>query len=76
MAQELKTHNGVLSRGTLFELAQKAFVCTARYDGQIGQYLSKVGRSGGFAPNVFMDFEKIQDLRYGENPHQRAAFYK
>jgi phosphoribosylaminoimidazolecarboxamide formyltransferase/IMP cyclohydrolase len=76
VAQQLKSGNGVLSRDILFELAQKAFVCTARYDGQIGQYLSKVGRPGDFPPNLFMDFEKIQDLRYGENPHQRAAFYR
>jgi phosphoribosylaminoimidazolecarboxamide formyltransferase/IMP cyclohydrolase len=76
VAQELKSGNGVLNRDILFELAQKAFVCTARYDGQICQYLSKVGRPGDFAPNVFMDFEKVQDLRYGENPHQRAAFYR
>jgi phosphoribosylaminoimidazolecarboxamide formyltransferase/IMP cyclohydrolase len=72
----LKAGNGVLSRDILFDLALKAFVCTARYDGQIAQYLSKIGQPGDFAPNVFMDLEKIQDLRYGENPHQRAAYYK
>jgi len=51
-------------------------VCTARYDGQIAQYLSQVGEESHLPPNVFMDFEKISDLRYGENPHQRASFYK
>jgi phosphoribosylaminoimidazolecarboxamide formyltransferase/IMP cyclohydrolase len=60
----------------LFDLAKKAFLCTARYDAQIAQYLSQVGGDRDFPPNVFMDFEKVSDLRYGENPHQRAAFYR
>jgi phosphoribosylaminoimidazolecarboxamide formyltransferase / IMP cyclohydrolase len=78
----LKEGDGIISRDTLFELARKAFVCTARYDGQIGQYLS--GVEGGraekgqvtFPANIFMDFEKISGLRYGENPHQSASFYR
>lgn len=75
--EALRAGNGILDRETLFDLARKAFVCTARYDGQIAQYLSKVGREGDvFPPNMFMDFEKIADLRYGENPHQRASFYR
>lgn len=73
----LKAGNGILGRETLFDLSRKAFLCTARYDGQIAQYLSRVNTPGSsFPPNVFMDFEKISDLRYGENPHQRASFYK
>ena len=76
VAEYLKNGNGILSPGMLFDLARKAFVCTARYDSQIAEYLSKVDRQGDFPPNVFMDFEKIMDLRYGENPHQRASFYK
>jgi phosphoribosylaminoimidazolecarboxamide formyltransferase/IMP cyclohydrolase len=60
----------------LFDLARKAFLCTARYDAQIAQHLSGIGTDGGFPPNLFMDFEKIESLRYGENPHQRAAFYR
>jgi phosphoribosylaminoimidazolecarboxamide formyltransferase/IMP cyclohydrolase len=74
--EALKTGGGILSRDILFNLARKAFLCTARYDGQIGQYLSQVGGDKSFPPNVFMDFEKISDLRYGENPHQRASFYR
>ena len=74
--EALKTGGGILNRDTLFNLARKAFLCTARYDGQIGQYLSQVGGDSNFPPNVFMDFEKIADLRYGENPHQRASFYR
>jgi phosphoribosylaminoimidazolecarboxamide formyltransferase/IMP cyclohydrolase len=76
IAQSLRNGNGVLSHDELFELSRKAFLCTARYDSQIAQHLSKVGRESNFPPNIFMDFEKVMDLRYGENPHQRAAFYK
>src|SRR5438067_2037756 len=76
VAQALKYGNGVLDRNMLFDLSRKAFLCTARYDSQIAQHLSKAGQESDFAPNVFMDFEKVMDLRYGENPHQRAAFYK
>jgi phosphoribosylaminoimidazolecarboxamide formyltransferase/IMP cyclohydrolase len=77
----LEHGNGALDRNKLFRLAQKAFLLTARYDSMIAQYLSTVGgeRStphSGFPPNIFMDFEKISDLRYGENPHQQAAFYR
>ena len=73
----LKKGNGILDREALFSLAKKAFLCTARYDSQIAQHLSTVGvDSGAFPPNLFMDFEKIESLRYGENPHQRAAFYR
>src|SRR3989449_9502146 len=67
---------GVLRREILFDLARKAFHCVARYDAEIAQYLSHAGRDGAFPPNLFMDFEKISDLRYGENTHQGAAFYK
>jgi phosphoribosylaminoimidazolecarboxamide formyltransferase/IMP cyclohydrolase len=76
VAESLKTGNGVLPHDLLFQLAQKAFLCTARYDGQIAQYLSNVSSGAMFPPNIFMDFEKMTDLRYGENPHQRASFYK
>ncbi len=72
----LQKGNGILSREVLFDLARKAFLCTARYDAEIAQHLSGIGRESEFTPNLFMDFEKISDLRYGENPHQRAAFYK
>ena len=73
----LQKGSGILDRETLFGLAKRAFLCTARYDAQIAQHLSGFGiDSGGFPPNLFMDFEKIESLRYGENPHQRAAFYR
>src|SRR6201993_3632556 len=66
---------GTFPQEMLFQLAQKAFLTPARYDAQIAQYLSRMEHDG-FPPNLFMDFEKISDLRYGENPHQRASFYK
>ncbi len=73
----LQNGDGVLDRTMLFDLARKAFLCTARYDAQISQYLSRIGRPDSvFPPNIFMDFEKAADLRYGENPHQHAAFYR
>lgn len=59
-------------------LAIKAFAHTARYDAAIAGYLSSLDEHGGreFFPGVLgLQFEKKQDLRYGENPHQRAAFY-
>src|SRR5213594_1162641 len=74
--EALRSGNGVLSRELLFGLSRKAFLCTARYDGHIAQYLSQAGIKGDFPPNVFMDFEKVTDMRYGENPHQRASMYK
>lgn len=75
----LKQGNGVLSREMLFTLARKAFLCTARYDSEIAQHLSTCTDNAprtAFPDNLFMDFEKIADLRYGENPHQKAAFYR
>jgi phosphoribosylaminoimidazolecarboxamide formyltransferase/IMP cyclohydrolase len=76
----LQSGTGILDRETLFGLAKKAFLCTARYDAQIAQHLSGIGLGtvgvADFPPNLFMDFEKIASLRYGENPHQRAAFYR
>ena len=74
----IRSGNGVLDWEVLFHLGRKAFLCTARYDAQVAQHLSTVGTEGSasFPANLFMDFEKISDLRYGENPHQKAAFYR
>jgi phosphoribosylaminoimidazolecarboxamide formyltransferase/IMP cyclohydrolase len=72
----LRQGGGILPHEILLQLARKAFLCTARYDGQIAQYLSNTDGNADFGPNIFLDFEKILDLRYGENPHQRASFYR
>lgn len=62
---------------TRMRLARDAFRHTSRYDGLIQQYLT--GQTGGgkeFPDQLSLVFEKVQALRYGENPHQQAAFYK
>ena len=74
-----RSGKGMLDREMLFGLSRKAFLCTARYDAQVAQHLSTAWPSSSessFPTNLFMDFEKISDLRYGENPHQKAAFYR
>ena len=76
---ELKAE-GSLSYATRFDLAVKAFEHTAQYDGMIASYLgARVGKEEGQAdkfPRTFnTQLNKAQDLRYGENPHQSAAFY-
>ena len=76
---ELRTNGGRLSDQTRFGLAQKAFSHTAAYDGAISNYLT--ARDAAGAPRPFPDRfnwqgTKLQDLRYGENPHQQAAFYR
>ncbi len=75
---ELRRNQGALSQETRSNLAVQAFAHTAAYDATITQYLG--GLSGGaereFPEVLALGFEKVQDLRYGENPHQRAAFYR
>jgi len=79
---ELKEH-GAVSEATRFALAVAAFDRIAQYDGAISDYLSSLaGPSDGvpewreFPAQANGRFVKLQDLRYGENPHQRAAFYR
>jgi phosphoribosylaminoimidazolecarboxamide formyltransferase / IMP cyclohydrolase len=69
---ELKS--GAISEATRFALAKKAFAHTAAYDGAIASYLSS--RHGGKPDVLTLQFHKLQELRYGENPHQSAAFYR
>lgn len=76
IAQELRRNNGKTSLSTRFTLAQKAFSHTARYDSVIADYLNNQNKNDhSFPSTITLQFEKKQDLRYGENPHQRAAFY-
>src|ERR1700730_422913 len=71
---ELKECDGRLSLETRKQLAAKAFACTARYDAAIsGWFAARVYE--GFPPRWVNAYEKVSDLRYGENPHQRAAYY-
>ena len=66
---------GGVSKETKFALAQKVFEHTAHYDALIAAYLRK--KAGvTFPETITFTYEKAQDLRYGENPHQKAVFYK
>lgn len=83
IVEELKTNAGKLSHKTRFALAVKAFTHTARYDSAISNYLTAlVTNEAGdvslqsYPERLQLAFDKVQDLRYGENPHQTAAFYR
>jgi phosphoribosylaminoimidazolecarboxamide formyltransferase/IMP cyclohydrolase len=76
---ELSANGSGLSDETRFTLACKAFAHTAGYDGAIANYLGSIDAAGARQPypvRLSLQFEKIQDLRYGENPHQSAALYR
>ncbi|MGB4246453.1 MAG: bifunctional phosphoribosylaminoimidazolecarboxamide formyltransferase/IMP cyclohydrolase [Pseudohongiellaceae bacterium] len=78
---ELKENGGALKDSTRFDLAVRTYEHTAAYDGAIANYLGKlVSNSTDATPSAFprtfsSQFIKSQDMRYGENPHQQAAFY-
>jgi len=80
--EELKGMKGVLSDQTRLRLMKKAFERTAHYDLAIAGFFDRFGKVSDvkqlfeFPQEIGLDFVKIQDLRYGENPHQRAAVYK
>ncbi|HML38154.1 MAG TPA: bifunctional phosphoribosylaminoimidazolecarboxamide formyltransferase/IMP cyclohydrolase [Bacillota bacterium] len=67
--------NGEVSYKTKYRLALKVFQHTAAYDAMISDYLRKEIQ-GDLPDNLTLTFEKVQDLRYGENPHQKAYYYK
>jgi phosphoribosylaminoimidazolecarboxamide formyltransferase / IMP cyclohydrolase len=71
---ELRDADGRLSLDTRQRLTAKAFACTARYDAAIASWFAQRTYEG-FPPTWNDSYEKIADLRYGENPHQAAAFY-
>jgi phosphoribosylaminoimidazolecarboxamide formyltransferase/IMP cyclohydrolase len=68
--------NGTVSVDTKLALAYKVFEHTSAYDTMIAAYLRKETKSPLLPDNFTMTFEKVQSMRYGENPHQNAAFYK
>jgi len=79
IAKELSDGKATLSRETCFALAQKVFAHTAAYDAAITSYLStyKTETQRTQMPQVFASVSfQMQELRYGENPHQQAAFYR
>jgi phosphoribosylaminoimidazolecarboxamide formyltransferase/IMP cyclohydrolase len=73
--EELRGSDGRLSLQTRTALAAKAFARTARYDAAIANWYAMRVHGEGFPPSWAESYEKVLDLRYGENPHQRAAFY-
>jgi phosphoribosylaminoimidazolecarboxamide formyltransferase/IMP cyclohydrolase len=83
IAEEMAKSGGELSAATKWRLAQKAFATTAAYDSAIASTLERVSANGrfefhpeaGFPQTLRLSFNKIMDLRYGENPHQKAAMY-
>jgi len=83
IAEEMDKSGGELSAATKWRLAQKAFATTAAYDSAIASTLERVSANGrfgfhpeaGFPQTLRLSFNKVMDLRYGENPHQKAAMY-
>ena len=79
LLSEMAANDGALSLATRFSLARKAFVHTARYDSAIANWLTSLDE--GEQPQPFpghlqLAFDRVETLRYGENPHQQAAFYR
>jgi len=75
--EEIRTH-GAVTDATRFDLAVKAFEHTAAYDGAIANYLGRIQGDGTKAefPRTFnLQVKQVQTMRYGENPHQKAAFF-
>ncbi len=74
--QEMQAHDGALTAKTRQRLSRDAYAHTARYDAIITRYLSGQLDPGAFPPLHIEPYEKVQDLRYGENPHQAASLYR
>ena len=74
---DMQSNDGALSRDFRFDLSVKAFEHTAAYDGAIANYLGQKvpGGDEDFPRTFSQQFQKTQTMRYGENPHQKAAFY-
>jgi len=74
---ELAANDGALTEAFRFDLAIKAFEHTAAYDSAIANYFGRLVAPGNdpFPRTFNLNFTKAQDMRYGENPHQRSAFY-
>jgi len=78
LLRELDTHAGGSDAATRAQFAAKAFSHTARYDTMVAAYLAArhAPVTEPFPGTLPLVFDKVQDLRYGENPHQIAAFYR
>jgi phosphoribosylaminoimidazolecarboxamide formyltransferase/IMP cyclohydrolase len=74
--EEMRTNNGCISEETCFALAREVFRHTSSYDAAISNYLDRTNKASGSFPELLsISMRKSLDLRYGENPHQRAALY-
>ncbi len=76
--KEMSENNSAVSDATRFDLAVKTYEHTAHYDGAIANYLGRIGTDGEKSdfPRTFnSQYIKTQEMRYGENPHQKAAFF-
>jgi phosphoribosylaminoimidazolecarboxamide formyltransferase/IMP cyclohydrolase len=74
----MKQNNGAVDDGTRYDLAVKVYEHTAQYDGAIANYLGAIQPSGekqAFPRTINLQYNMVQTMRYGENPHQAAAFY-
>ncbi len=79
LLREMASASGAVGAETRFLLARKAFSHTAAYDGAISNYLTALDTAGKhalFPDRLNLQFDLVQALRYGENPHQYAAFYR
>ncbi len=73
--EEMKRNGGDLTYETRLNLAKKVFQHTARYDSIIAGYFSRMTSKEEFPETIMLNIKKVLTLRYGENPHQKAAFY-
>jgi phosphoribosylaminoimidazolecarboxamide formyltransferase/IMP cyclohydrolase len=79
---QLQSESGEVSYSTRFALAKKVFAHTAQYDSAITNYFTSLGADlahqnrSAYPETLNLHFEKVQEMRYGENPHQSAAFYR
>ena len=75
VVEEMQANGGAVTDKTRFSLAIKAFEHTAAYDGAIANHFGKLVEESEFPRTINLQFNKAQGMRYGENPHQNAAFY-
>ena len=76
--EEMRANDGATTLETRFDLAIRAYEHTAAYDGAIANYFGQrvPGGSEDFPRTLNLTFNQVETMRYGENPHQRAAFYR